>query len=178
MAGNSNSGRPKKVVVEIPNTVIAHMRKTELFTADDYARMILLYNQGKTVPEIANEMGRTVPAITARLRKVKHKFAVMRHLPGWGGMVKLAYAMRTATMGCKWHPDCSTCPFPACTMDGYDPLWRTPKRPQNKRWSPGEIEHWNELTHLPEPLSDTVLANIFRTTVQDIVDYRERSETK
>ena len=173
MAGNNKSGR-RRMVVEIPNTVIAHLHKTERFTADDYARLILRHNQGKSSREIAKEMGRTVGAIEGRLHKVRHKFASMRKLDSWPGIERITMSLKNGTTGCKYHANCDTCPFPACCYDGYDPTYEPPaKGRKEKRWTASDIQHWNELERLPYPLDDATLANIFRTTVPVIQEFKD-----
>lgn len=182
MAGNKNSGR-RVVRVEIPNTVIPHLGRSINFTHDDYAQMLILLNQGKSHKEIASIMGRTVGSIDARIYRIKKKFASMRHIEAWGGngsgLERMTTALKAKTNGCKYHGNCDTCPYPACVFDGFDPGWEIPvkKVPVSKRWTPTEVQHWNELERLPEPLDDTTLANIFRTTPELIREFRERRRT-
>lgn len=172
MAGNKRSGR-RRMVVEIPNTVISHLKKTERFTTDDYARLILLHNQGLTTKEIAQAMNRTVGAIEGRLTKIKHKFASMRKLDSWPGIERMTVSFKNGPTGCKYHANCDTCPFPACCYDGFDPTYEEPQKKKEKRWTASDIQHWNELERLPYPLDDATLANIFRTTVPVIQAFRD-----
>ena len=173
MSGTATSGR-NRMIVEIPNTIISHLHKSERWSADDYAKLILLHNQGKTNKEIAHIMGRSVYAIDTRLYKIRHKFKSMRRLGGFNLKTTLASALKNGETGCKYHPDCDRCPFPACVFDGYDPEYEPPKRcKKEKRWTANDIQHWNELERLPEPLSDETLANIFRTTVPNIQAFKD-----
>ena len=71
-------------------------------------------------------------------------------------------------MRCKYHSDCNTCPFPACSMDGYNP-----KRKQRRfnapsfSWTPEYAEKYHRLA--PLKLSIPVLANIFDCTVGTMI---------
>lgn len=72
--------------------------------------------------------------------------------------------------GCYYHADCWTCPLPACICDGYDPQWKPSKKltfkTYQKVWDDAEITQFHELELLDLP--DEVMANIFRTTVNEI----------
>lgn len=179
MAGNHRSGRKStQVTVQIPNTIIPTMPKTERWTNDEYARLILLRNKGMAIKDIAQELGRTYNSVASRLKMIKRKFASMRRFPGWSGSEKLVASITSAPMGCRYHANCDSCPFPACIYDGYDPTWEPPKNPKAKHWSVSDINHWNELERIPTPLDDATLANIFRTTEDCIRNFREERETR
>ena len=77
--------------------------------------------------------------------------------------------------GCHYHTDCWNCPLPACICDGYDPNWKPSKKlsfkTYQKIWTDAEIQQFNELELLDIP--DKVLANIFRTTPEEVRKLKE-----
>lgn len=159
-------------VVEIPNTVIPHIKATTYWTADDYARLLILHNRGLSIKDIALEMNRPFGAVQQKLKKIKKKFANMRNLSNFSALKRMASEARRWN-GCNNWSNCDNCPFPACVLDGYDPEFKLPRRPKMKNWSEADRQHWNELDNLPEKLDDLTLANIFRTSVDEIVRYRQ-----
>lgn len=168
----------QRIDVIIPNTVIKSVRKSLNFSYDDYGVMVKLYNEGKTNKEIAGIMGRTVASIDAHLYRLRQE---LRKIERFGQPVantsisRLQKYMKSSNTGCKYHADCDTCPFPACVFDGFDPSYIPPKKTKlEKRWTPTDIQHWNELEHLPTPLSDETLANIFHTSVPTIEAFKRK----
>lgn len=65
---------------------------------------------------------------------------------------------------CKFHDNCDTCPYPACTLDGYDPTRKQRLfNPPTFRWTAESAEKYNRLQQLKLPV--IALANIFDCTV-------------
>lgn len=94
--------------------------------------------------------------------------------PGLGPAIIKSFLAKGSN-GCQFYRDCWTCPLPACICDGYDPRYKVKKNAPPKQWTSEETEHLRELRRLPgRALETEVLANIFRTSVEEIIQKEYR----
>ncbi len=89
----------------------------------------------------------------------------MNTMNPWKKTLNYFFRSNNAKNGCAYHNDCDTCPFPACTLDGYDPTLKNITH-RTDAWSAKELEHLKELTYLDLPLD--VMENIFRRSPNEI----------